>query len=104
MGQVAFPTLRAAVLAAGMLVVHPAFAEDDPVKSVTLKLEGACDPKNSRLFAESAHGSKTIVATLRWNLSGSKRIATEKFQISPGGRIEVGCAAQADVVSAVFVD
>jgi hypothetical protein len=77
-------------------------ADEDPVKSLTLILEGACDPKNSRLFVESKHATRTIIATLRWNLSGSKRVATDQFQVAPNARVEIGCAAQADIVSAIF--
>src|SRR5262245_387800 len=78
-------------------------ADEDAAKSLTLILEGACDPKNSRLFVESKHASRTIVATLRWNLAGSKRIASDQFQIGPNARVEIGCAAQADIVSAQFL-
>lgn len=104
MGRVTNVFLSAA--AAAWLVLAPIAAraaDEDPVKSLTLLLEGACDPKNNRLFVESKHPSKTIVATLRWNLAGSKRVATDQFQVAPGARVEIGCAAQADIVSAQFV-
>ena len=78
-------------------------AEEEAAKSLALILEGACDPKNSKLYVESKHATKTIIATLRWNLSGSKRVASDVFQIGPGARVEIGCAAQADVVTAQFV-
>ena len=79
-------------------------ADEDPTKSLTLILEGACDPKNSRLFVESKNTTRTIVATLRWSLAGSKRVASDQFQVAPSARVEIGCAAKADIVSAHFVD
>lgn len=103
MERVAYKTIIAA--AAAWLILSPMArsADEDPVKSIALLLEGSCDPKNSRLFAESKHATRTIVATLRWSLSGSKRVATDQFQIAPGAKVEIGCAAQADIVSAVFL-
>jgi hypothetical protein len=104
MGRVTYLTVSTAALVALLACASPVRAADeDPVKSLTLSLEGACDAKNSRLFVESKHQTKTIIATLRWNLAGSKRIASDQFQIGPGSRVEIGCAAQADIVSAVFV-
>jgi hypothetical protein len=100
-----FPQKLFASLAvtAGLLFTVPSFAADeDPAKSVELRLEGQCDPKNSRLWLVNSHGSKAIIATLRWNLSGSKRVITEQFQVAPGGKLEIGCAAQADIVVAAF--
>ncbi|HYM35721.1 MAG TPA: hypothetical protein VET48_10020 [Steroidobacteraceae bacterium] len=103
MGRVTYSIVSVAALTV-WLACAPAVraADEDPVKSLTLTLEGACDAKNSRLFVESKHATKTIIATLRWNLAGSKRIATDQFQIGPGSRVEIGCAAQADIVSATF--
>jgi len=92
-----------AALAASLAFAQTARAEDDPVKNLTLSLEGACDAKNSRLFVENKNPTKTIVATLRWNLAGSKRVASDQFQVAPGARVEIGCAAQADIVSAQFI-
>jgi hypothetical protein len=103
MGRVTYSLICAAAIAATCAIALPARADDDAVKNLTLILEGACDAKNSRLFVESKHATRTIVATLRWNLAGSKRIASDQFQIAPGARVEIGCAAQADIVSAQFV-
>lgn len=77
--------------------------EEDATKSVELRLEGECDPKNSRLWLLNNHPTRSIIATLRWNLAGSKRIITDQFQVTPGSRREIGCAAQADIVVAAFV-
>ena len=105
MGRVAIKTRNIlGVVAAAFLTLAPISygAEEEAAKNLTLILEGACDPKNSRLFVESKHASRTIIATLRWNLSGSKRVATDQFQVAPNARVEIGCAAQADIVSAVY--
>jgi hypothetical protein len=77
-------------------------ADEDPVKSIELRLEGACDTNNKRLWLYNNHATKPIVATLRWNLFGSKRIINDSFRVVAAGRLEIGCAAQADIVSAVF--
>jgi hypothetical protein len=106
MGRVAFKTINTiGVVAAGWLALASMSygAEEEAVKNLTLVLEGACDPKNSRLYVESKHATRTIVATLRWNLAGSKRVASDQFQVGPNTRVEIGCAAQADIVSAAFV-
>jgi len=82
----------------------PAYAEDDSVKSVELRLEGACDANNSKLWLINNHTTKTINATLRWSLANSKRVATDQFQVVPGAKVEIGCAAKADIVSAVYAE
>ena len=105
MGRVAFKSkCTIGAIAAAWLVLAPVVfsAEEEAAKNLTLILEGACDPKNSRLYVESKHATRTIIATLRWNLSGSKRIATDQFQVGPNSRVEIGCAAQADIVSAAY--
>jgi len=79
-------------------------AEEDALKSVELKLEGQCDKANSRLWVVNTHASRPIIATLRWNLAGAKRIVTDQFQVLPNARLEIGCAAQADIVVARFAD
>jgi hypothetical protein len=77
---------------------------EDPLKNLELKLEGECDKANSRLWVINSHESRTIIATLRWNLAGAKRIVTDQFQVLPSARLEIGCAAQADIVVARFAD
>lgn len=98
-------SLSSALLAGLCSVVAPAYAADeDPLKSVELKLEGECDKANSRLWVINNHASRVIIATLRWNLAGAKRIVTDQFQVLPSARLEIGCAAQADIVVARFAD
>ena len=93
---VAFAVLR-------MAAPNAQGVEEDASKSVELRLEGDCDPKNKRLWLLNNHATRSIIATLRWNLAGSKRIITDQFQVTPSSKREIGCAAQADVVVAAFV-
>jgi hypothetical protein len=65
-------------------------------------LEGACDANNSRLWLINNHATKSVVATLRWSLKNSKRIATDQFQVGPQGKLEIGCASTADIVVAQY--
>jgi hypothetical protein len=93
----------AALLAAPLvLIAEFAQAEDDSVKNVELRLEGACDANNSRLWLINNHASKTIIATLRWSLANSKRVVSDQFQVVPAAKLEIGCAAKADIVVAVY--
>jgi len=96
--------LTLTLLAGLCIAAGPAMGEEDAVKSVELKLEGQCDKANSRLWVVNNHLSRTIIATLRWNLAGAKRIVTDQFQVLPNARLEIGCAAQADIVVARFAD
>jgi hypothetical protein len=91
----------AATLMAFGAAVHA--ADDDSVKSVELRLEGACDANNSRLWLINNHPTKSIVATLRWSLANSKRVVTDQFQVVATAKLEIGCAAKADIVSAHYV-
>lgn len=93
------PLLLAAVCAVGV-----ARADDDAMKSVELRLEGACDEHNSRLWLINNNDTKAVVAAVRWSLANSKRIISDRFQAPPSGKVEIGCAAKADIASASFVE
>jgi hypothetical protein len=82
-------------------VVH---AEEDASKSVELRLEGSCDANNSRLWLINNSATKSVIATLRWSLANSKRVVNDQFQVMPSAKLEIGCAAKADIVKAVFVE
>jgi hypothetical protein len=101
-----FNTLLAALCGVAVLLcaADVRAQEEDPLKSLELKLEGECDKANSRLWVVNNHATRTIIATLRWNLAGAKRIVTDQFQVVPSARLEIGCAAQADIVVARFAD
>lgn len=71
---------------------------------VTLKLEGgACDARNTRLWLVNDHTFKTIATTVRWRAAGGKDLS-EEFFVSPQTVKEIGCAAEAEILEAKFVD
>jgi len=70
---------------------------------VSLKLEGACDQNNTRLWLVNAHTFKTVMTTVRWKAAGGKDL-TEQFYPLPNSVREIGCAAEAEIVDAKFVD
>jgi hypothetical protein len=94
----------AAIAAMFMSLTTLVHAEEDASKSVELRLEGSCDANNSRLWVLNNHTTKSVIATLRWSLANSKRVVNDQFQVAPSARLEVGCAAKADIVKAVFVE
>lgn len=79
-------------------------AEDAPARSfVTLKLEGACDEQNTRLWLINTHTFKTIATTVRWRAAGGKDLS-EQFYPGPNSVREIGCAAEGEITDAQFAD
>lgn len=79
-------------------------AEEAPASSfVTLKLEGACDERNTRLWLVNSHTFKTIATTVRWRAAGGKDLSEEFFP-GPNSVREIGCAAEAEILDAKFAD
>lgn len=79
-------------------------AEDAPASSfVTLKLEGACDAQNTRLWLVNSHTFKTIATTVRWRAAGGKDLS-EQFFPGPNSVREIGCASEGEILSASFAD
>lgn len=79
-------------------------AEDAPASSfVTLKLEGACDAQNTRLWLINSHTFKTIATTVRWRAAGGKDLS-EEFYPGPNSVREIGCAAEGEILEAKFAD
>ncbi|MBL8268102.1 hypothetical protein [Steroidobacter sp.] len=70
---------------------------------VTLKLEGACDAQNTRLWLVNSHTFKTIATTVRWKAAGGKDLR-EQFFPGPNSVREIGCAAEAEILEAKFAD
>ena len=70
---------------------------------VTLRSEGACDDRNTRLWLVNDHTFKTIATTVRWRAAGGKDLR-EEFFVSPQIIKEIGCAAEAEILEAKFVD
>lgn len=96
------------ILAMSLLVASTAGngAPDQPVtvtSYVSLKLEGSCDQNNTRLWLVNSHTFKTVMTTVRWKAHGGKDL-TEQFYPLPNSVREIGCAAEAEIVDAKFVD
>lgn len=70
---------------------------------VSLKLEGACDAQNNRLWLTNTHTFKTVSTTVRWRAAGGKDL-TDQFFPGPNSVREIGCAAEAEIVEAKFAD
>lgn len=70
---------------------------------VSLKLEGWCDKDNTRLWLVNSHTFKTVMTTVRWKAKGGKDL-TEQFYPLPNSVREIGCAEEAEIVDAKFVD
>lgn len=78
--------------------------QDVPASSfVSLKLDGACDDKNDRLWLTNAHTYRSIATTVRWRADGGKDL-TEQFFPGPGIVWEIGCAAEGQILDAAFAD
>lgn len=70
---------------------------------VALKLEGACDAQNNRLWLSNTHTFKTVAATIRWRAAGGKDL-TDQFFPGPNSVREIGCAAEAEILEAKFAE
>jgi hypothetical protein len=78
-------------------------ADDAAATFVSLKLEGACDAQNNRLWLTNTHTFKTVATTVRWRAAGGKDL-TDQFFPGPNSVREIGCAAEAEIVEAKFAD
>ena len=101
-------TQIAAIFALGVMAtvvtIGVQAAEEATASSfVTLKLEGACDAQNTRLWLVNSHTFKTIATTVRWKAAGGKDLR-EQFFPGPNSVREIGCAAEAEILDAKFAD
>ena len=78
-------------------------ADEAAATFVSLKLEGACDAQNNRLWLTNTHTFKTVATTVRWRAAGGKDL-TDQFYPGPNSVREIGCAAEAEIVEAKFAD
>jgi hypothetical protein len=78
-------------------------ADEQPAAFVSFKFEGSCGGENKRLWLANTHTFKTISTTLRWRAVGGKNL-TEQFFAGPNTVREVGCAAEAEILTAQFAD
>jgi len=70
---------------------------------VSLKLEGACDAQNNRLWLTNTHTFKTVATTVKWRAAGGKDLQDQFFP-GPNSVREIGCAAEAEIIEAKFAD
>ena len=90
-----------ATLAMAGILVSQAAEEAAPNTFVSLKLEGACDAQNNRLWLTNTHTFKTVATTVRWRAAGGKDLS-EQFYPGPNSIREIGCAAEAEIIEAKF--
>ncbi|HEX2495061.1 MAG TPA: hypothetical protein VHK24_14915 [Steroidobacter sp.] len=98
--QIAVAILLAAAGGSGL---QAAEEEAEPGTYVSLKLEGACDEKNNRLWLVNRHTFKTVATTVRWRAAGGKDL-TDQFYPGPNSGREIGCAAEAEIIEAKFAE
>ena len=97
------------ILAPLLLTVSAALAADptsDIVKppNVSLSYGDACDDRqNRRIAVENTHPYRTAQVTVKWHASGGKELQ-EKFLVSPGEIVSVGCGMEGSIVEAVLAD
>lgn len=99
-----FAAMCLAIVASGLAgsgAIQAAEEEAAPSAYLSLKFEGACDDKNNRLWLANAHTYKTIVTRVRWRAAGGKDLS-EEFYPAPNSIREIGCAAEAEILSADF--
>lgn len=68
---------------------------------ISLSFQGSCDDQNNRLWLHNKHTFKTVVTRVRWRAAGGKDLS-EEFYPGPNTSREIGCAAEAEVLSAEF--
>ena len=76
--------------------------DDDAVRYVLVHYNGECDANNKHAYVQNTNSTKTILAALQWHLSGGKRISTNTFRLDPGADIEIGCAGEVQITSALY--
>jgi hypothetical protein len=99
------PACIAAALTALAAAVPGLQASEEPAPDtfVSLKLEGACDEQNQRLWLTNSHTYKTVAATVRWRAAGGKDL-TDRFYSTPNSVREIGCAAEGEILEASFAE
>jgi hypothetical protein len=90
------------VLASGLRVAGAA-EEELAASFVGTHFAGPCDAQNNRLWLDNKHTYKTVIATLRWRAAGGK-VLTEQFFPGPSSSLEIGCAAEAEVIEAKYAE
>ena len=96
-----FFVFASVILALGTWAAAP--PAEDAAAYVSLMFEGVCDAQNKRMHLVNRHTYKSIATTVRWSAAGGKAL-TETFFPEPSSEREIGCAADAAIIDAVFVE
>jgi hypothetical protein len=77
--------------------------EETPTQFVKLSYTVPCDSRNNRLLLTNSHTFKSVQATVRWRAAGGKDLQ-EQFFPAPSSTLEIGCAADAEIIELKFAD
>jgi hypothetical protein len=79
-------------------------ASENATSFVSLSFNGSCgDGVNGRVFLVNRHTSRDIMATVRWRVANGQ-FSTQQFRTNAGTRQQIGCAADANVTAARFLN
>jgi hypothetical protein len=77
--------------------------EDAASDFVKLSYSVECDAQNRRLMLTNAHTYKTLQVVVRWRAAGGKDLQDQFFP-APSTSIEIGCAADAQIIEVQFAN
>lgn len=81
-----------------------AWSQDESASNFAkLSYATPCDAKNNRLLLTNEHTYKTLQVVVRWRAAGGKDLQDQFFP-APSTSLEIGCAADAQVVEVKFAD
>ena len=82
------------------------FLNDSPnaMPFVSVQFDGSCgDGLNYRVFLVNRHTTRDIRTTVRWRVANGQ-FSTAQFRINARMRQQIGCAADASLTAAAFVN
>jgi hypothetical protein len=77
--------------------------EEVATNFASLTYGAECDAQNKRLILGNAHTYKSLQIIVRWRAAGGKDLQ-EQFFPAPDTKLEIGCAAEAQIVEAKFAE
>jgi hypothetical protein len=85
---------------------HPTSAKDgrdDAKDYVSVRFEGTCDIYNGHVRLKNKHGSRDIMVTVSWRVYGGS-FSTQQFRSNAGMDDPIGCASDANITAARFIN
>ena len=81
------------------------WAQEEEVASnfASLTYGAECDAQNKRLLLANTHTYKSLQITVHWRAAGGKDLQ-EQFFPPPDSKLEIGCAAGAQIVEEKFAE